>query len=165
MTVSGGKLTTFRLMARDALNAARHRLGELHFAQEAPILDVMSPEVESLLGVTAIPPAHRLRLLGRYGLQSTQIIASGRLTDLEFIPETPYLWAELRHAARAEGVVHLDDLLLRRIRLGILCPNGGLDLMDRIQAIAQPELGWDETRWQAEVDAYAYLWRSSYCFN
>jgi glycerol-3-phosphate dehydrogenase len=113
----------------------------------------------------AIPPAHRLRLLGRYGIQSTQIIVPGRLTDLEFIPESPYLWAELRHAARAEGVVHLDDLLMRRIRLGILCPNGGLDLIDRIQAIAQPELGWDETRWQAEVEAYARLWRGSYCLN
>jgi glycerol-3-phosphate dehydrogenase len=71
----------------------------------------------------------------------------------------------LRHAARAEGVVHLDDLLLRRIRLGILCPNGGLDLLDRIQAIAQAELGWDTARWQAEVAAYAGLWHRSYCFR
>jgi len=165
LTVSGGKLTTFRLMARDALKAARQRIGELRFEQEIPLLDVIPPQVEAFLGETSIPPAHRLRLLGRYGLQSAQIVAPGRPTDLEFIPETPYLWAELRHAARAEGIIHLDDLLLRRIRLGILCPNGGLDLMDHIQAIAQPELGWNESRWQAEVEAYARLWHGSYCLN
>ena len=129
------------------------------------MLDVIPPQVEALLAETAISPAHRLRLLGRYGLQSAQIVTLDRKADLEFIPETPYLWAELHHAARAEGVVHLDDLLLRRIRLGILCPNGGLDLIDRVRVIAQPELGWNDARWQAEVEAYARLWRGSYCLT
>jgi len=165
LTVSGGKLTTFRLMARDALKAVRRRLGELRFEQEAPLLDALPAQVEAQLAEVDLPPAHRLRLLGRYGVESTYIVKPGDGADLECIPGTPYLWAELRHAARAEGVVHLDDLLLRRIRLGIICPNGGLDLIDRIRAIAQPELGWDDVRWQAEVEAYANLWRQSYCFR
>jgi glycerol-3-phosphate dehydrogenase len=165
LTVSGGKLTTFRLMARDALKAARQQIGELRFEQEIPLLDVPPPGVEALLAKSDISPTHRLRLLGRYGGRAAQIVDTENPADLEFIPETPYLWAELRHAARTEGVIHLDDLLLRRIRLGILCPNGGLDLIDRIQAIAQPELGWDEPRWQAEVEAYTRLWRESYYFN
>jgi glycerol-3-phosphate dehydrogenase len=165
LTVSGGKLTTFRLMARDALKAAHQRLGKLHFEQEAPLLDAMPPQVEALLAETTLPPAQRLRLLGRYGVQSAKIVGTGHPADQEGMPGTPYVWAELRHAARAEGVVHLDDLLLRRIRVGILCPHGGLDLIDRIRAIAQPALGWDDDRWQSEVDAYDRLWRQSYCFR
>ena len=68
------------------------------------------------------------------------------------------LWAELRWAARAEGVVHLEDLLLRRVRLGLLLPQGGLPQMERIRSTVQAELGWDDPRWAAEVERYASLW-------
>jgi glycerol-3-phosphate dehydrogenase len=81
------------------------------------------------------------------------------------IPSTPYLWAELRHAARAEGVIHLDDLLLRRVRLGLLAPNGGMDLLPRIRAIVQPELGWGDLRWEKEVGEYADLWKRAYALS
>jgi len=72
------------------------------------------------------------------------------------------LWAELRWAARDEGVVHLDDLLLRRVRLGLLLPGGGVPILERVRAIAQPELGWDDARWLTEADAYAALWAQAY---
>ncbi|MDL1912853.1 FAD-dependent oxidoreductase, partial [Chloroflexi bacterium CFX6] len=81
------------------------------------------------------------------------------------IPNTHFLWAELRHAARAEGVIHLDDLLLRRVRLGLLAPNGGLDLLPRIRAIVQPELGWDDARWEKETSEYTALWTRAYGLN
>ena len=71
-------------------------------------------------------------------------------------------WAELVHAARHEAVVHLEDLLLRRVRLGFLLPHGGLDQMDRIRALAQPALGWDDARWASEQQAYAQLWSHAY---
>ncbi len=85
--------------------------------------------------------------------------------ELDVIPGTETLWAELRWAARSEGVVHLDDLLLRRVRLGIIAPQGGLLLMDRIRAIAQPELGWDDERWHVEAMNYARLWKESYSIH
>ena len=83
----------------------------------------------------------------------------------EFIPNTPYFWDELRLIARAEGVIHLDDLLLRRVRLGLLTPNGGQDLLPRIRAIVQPELGWDDVRWEKEVNEYTELWKRAYGLN
>ena len=58
--------------------------------------------------------------------------------------------------------VHLNDLLLRRVRLGLLVPNGGLDQMARIRSIVQPEFGWDNKRWEAEEKSYAELWRTAY---
>jgi glycerol-3-phosphate dehydrogenase len=82
--------------------------------------------------------------------------------DLRFVDGTIYLWAELRQAARAEAVVHLDDLLLRRVRLGLLTSKGGFDLMSRIRSIVQPELGWDDARWQQEERSYAALWDRAY---
>jgi glycerol-3-phosphate dehydrogenase len=78
------------------------------------------------------------------------------------IEDTPALWGELLWAAREEGVVHLEDLLLRRLRIGLLLPQGALAIMDRIRDVVQPELGWDDARWKAEVAAYQTLWAKAY---
>jgi glycerol-3-phosphate dehydrogenase len=81
---------------------------------------------------------------------------------LEPIEQLPNQWAELRWAAREEGVEHLDDLLLRRVRLGLLLPRGGRDLLGRIRNIVQPELGWSDERWQQEEATYLKTWQSYY---
>jgi glycerol-3-phosphate dehydrogenase len=161
LTVSGGKLTTFRIMARDALKAVRRHLGNIPFDPDVPVLDPLPPAAEELLANTHLPPSQCLRLLARYGVNaSTSFYAKGE--DMNAIPGTNYVWSELRQAAHGEGVVHLDDLLLRRIRLGLLLPNGGQDHMARIRLLTQPELGWDDTRWRKEVEAYKDLWKKSY---
>jgi glycerol-3-phosphate dehydrogenase len=72
------------------------------------------------------------------------------------------LWAELRWAARTEGIVHLDDLLLRRVRLGLLLPQGAIPWLAQIRHIVQPELGWDDHRWDVEARSYANQWRQNY---
>ncbi|MCX6035076.1 MAG: glycerol-3-phosphate dehydrogenase/oxidase [Chloroflexi bacterium] len=161
LTVSGGKLTTFRVMARDALITVRRHLGHIPFDPDIPVLDAISPEAEAACAASKFSPTQCLRLLARYGPRSAALFtASG--ADLQAVDGTIYLWAELRQAARAEGVVHLDDLLLRRVRLGLLAPNGGLDQMARIRSTVQPELGWDDSRWQAEEKSYAELWNHAY---
>jgi glycerol-3-phosphate dehydrogenase len=160
LTVSGGKLTTFRIMARDALKAARKYLGHITFDVNTPVLDAFPPEAELRLSDSTLHPAQQLRLLARYGIESISLFASDPAH--ESISSTPYLWSELRQAARAEGIVHLDDLLLRRVRLGLLAPNGGMDLLPCISAIVQPELGWDDARWDKEAISYAELWKTSY---
>ncbi len=164
LTVSGGKLTTFRVMARQSLKAVRRRLGALPFDPETPVLDPIPAEADALIGPSKLTAAQRLRLLARYGSAAAPLFAEAP-SDLEPICGTQYLWAELRQAARAEGVVHLDDLLLRRVRLGLLVPNGGLDQIGRIRGLVQAELGWEDARWQAEVDAYRQLLCKSYRFR
>jgi glycerol-3-phosphate dehydrogenase len=163
LTVSGGKLTTFRIMARDALKAARKYLGHVAFDVNTPVLDSFSPETDSLFKDSNLHPAQQLRLLARYGIESASLFTAD--CSHEFIPNTPYLWEELRQAAHAEGVVHLDDLLLRRVRLGLLATNGGLDLLPRICTIVQPELGWDDDRWAKEANEYTELWKRAYGLN
>lgn len=165
LTVTGGKLTTFRPMARDAFKAVRKRLGHIPFDSDVPVLDAFPPKVESMLANAKLSSTQGLRLLARYGMQSISTFMEASSTDLEQITGTPYLWAELRQAAQVEGVVHLDDLLLRRVRLGLLLPNGGIDLLPRIRVLVQPELGWGDARWEQEVREYTELWKRAYGIN
>lgn len=165
LTVSGGKLTTFRLMARDALKLVQKHLSNVAFSKEATILEVITSQVEEVFAMTPLTPAQRLRLLGRFGNHAASLVDSLEQPGLTQIPGTPYLWAELRHAAESEGVVHLEDLMLRRLRLGLVCQNGGLDLIDQIRRVAQPGLGWGDDKWEQEVMAYKNLWSSRYSFH
>jgi glycerol-3-phosphate dehydrogenase len=160
LTVTGGKLTTFRLMAHAALRAVGARLpGHADLHARHRVLNVPPPE----RCLTAdLDPATCLRIVGRYGGDAPSLISAAQPDDLERIGDTLSLWAELRWAARSEGVVHLDDLLLRRVRLGLTAPEGGTPWMDRIRSIAQPELGWPDTRWHQEVAAYTRLLKACY---
>jgi glycerol-3-phosphate dehydrogenase len=147
------------VIALDALRAVRDRLPEHpKIDRDVPVLDA----VDVALGEEGLTPAQRRRLLGRYGADAPTLVAAAQPGELVPIPGTAALWAELRWAARDEGVVHLDDLLLRRVRLGLLLPEGGGLIMGRIRAICQPELGWDDARWEAEEAVYRALWRASY---
>ena len=160
LSVTGGKLTTFRLTAHDALEKVKARLpGPRIFDAHQRMLD---PPPDQSTRHAELDRAAWIRLLGRYGAEAPDLVDAGRDEDLSQIEGTPSLWAELRWAARAEGVVHLDDLLLRRVRLGLILPQGGLPWINRIRDLVQPELGWDNHRWQQEVANYQRLWVNSY---
>jgi glycerol-3-phosphate dehydrogenase len=160
LTVTGGKLTTFQAMAHDALRIAGKRLrGSGKKKANDRVLD---PFDDSIASGTALPATIRLRLSGRYGREITQVLALMEKDEDWTIADTPHLWAELRWAARGEAVVHLSDLLFRRVRIGLTLPQGGVGELDHIRTIVQTELGWDDKRWATEVDAYRKLWRSTY---
>ena len=112
------------------------------------------------------PPARRdlapgvlRRLAGRHGARVKALLNAAHPGELECIPGTHTLWAELRWAARAEQVFQLDDLLLRRTRLGIQLPAGGAALLARVRAICQAELGWDDAQWETQERRYLAAWR------
>jgi glycerol-3-phosphate dehydrogenase len=161
LTITGGKLTTFRESAIMALHAIRERIpGILPPAADAAPLDAVVPLRER--AGSYLTPEQRQRLAGRYGADAQTLVDAAHRGELERIPDTPVLWAELRWGARMERVEHLDDLLLRRVRLGLLLPEGGAAHLPAIRAICQPELGWDDARWQAEEARYRALWQASY---
>jgi len=126
--------------------------------REERVLDPLPSETT----VCELPPELRLRLLGRYGSEACNLVEIAQQGELGAIGASPSLWAELRWAARAEGVAHLDDLLARRLRLAINLPGGGLNEMERIRAIAQPELGWEDKRWEEEAARYRRIWQAYY---
>ena len=159
LTVTGGKLTTFRRIALDALKIASKRIPQIR--EPSARVPVLSP-VNVPLGRADLSEAERRRLLGRYGNHAPALVAAAREGELERVPGAATLWAELRWAARTEGVVHLDDLLLRRTRLGLLLPNGGQDILPRVGAVCREELRWDDAAWREEARRYQRLWTMYY---
>jgi glycerol-3-phosphate dehydrogenase len=159
LTITGGKYTIFRVMARDVLRQASARLtGKPDFPTHHRVFDPLPVDLPPALHEAPNLPY----LLGRHGSELPALAAAAHSDEWTSIRGLPACWAELRWAARDEGVVHLDDLLLRRVRIGITLPNGGMDEIGRIRAIVQPELGWDDHRWMDEVDAYCETWARSY---
>jgi glycerol-3-phosphate dehydrogenase len=158
LTVTGGKLTTCRATAHAALRSLRTRIPALsRLDRDAPLFD---PAPDTLDARLSLPV--RTRLIGRYGAEAASVVAAARPGELEPVAGTSTLWAELRWAARAESPGRLDDLLLRRVRLGLMLPQGGAGILDRVRGICLEELGWDADRWRKEAEAYAALWRARY---
>jgi len=156
ITVTGGKLTTFRSSAVAALRRAAARVPELITAHaDAPLL--APPAAATVDALHDAPPELRARWIARYGDEATGVKSCAGPGEQLTIRHTGTAWAELRWACRSEQVVHLDDLMLRRTRLGLLLRRGAAELLPRVKAIAQKELGWSDTRWIVEVGAYRDL--------
>lgn len=155
VSMTGGKLTTFRLMAQEALAAAAGflRLPARHDLFRFQPAEVQDPRIQR---------AELRRLSGRYGARAQELLSATKEADLETIPGTLIKWCELRWAARHEKVRHLDDLLLRRTRWGFVLPQGGSQYLGRLETVAREELGWTRERWEAEVASYLELWRAAY---
>jgi len=156
ITVTGGKLTTFRRLAIDALKAAKPYLPQdTSINRKAPTFDEV-PE-KPLLGYGLTPPIWR-RLYGRYGKAAETIVRKAKPKDLSIVPGTHTLWAELPYVAQNEQIRHLTDLLLRRVRIGLLTPEGGKAYLKRIRKLCQNVLPWDRRRWKKEINTYLDHW-------
>jgi glycerol-3-phosphate dehydrogenase len=154
ITVTGGKLTTFRSTALQALRLAAARVPALRGLQpQAPVL-AAPPPATLHDALHDLPPALAARWLARFGVEAAAVLDASPDDELEPVAGTDVAWAELRWACRREAALQLDDLLLRRTRLGLLLPDGGSAVLPRLAPIVQQELGWDAARWQAESAAY-----------
>ncbi|HHM7062446.1 TPA: glycerol-3-phosphate dehydrogenase/oxidase [Pseudomonas aeruginosa] len=157
VTLAGGKLTTFRPLAVEVLQACAALLGRTVTDDGAAVFGACEGPLIDGLG-----SGQRRRLAGRYG---RDLVRLKRLVDTlgtDCVGASETLWAELAFASEAEMVLHLDDLLLRRTRLGLLLPGGGAAYLPRIRALCQARLGWDDPRWEREQQAYLDLWRRHY---
>jgi glycerol-3-phosphate dehydrogenase len=161
--ISGGKYTTYRLMARDAIDAvlgddARDRTSataELAIVGAAPRADL-----DRLAARLAIEPgmdaATAQSLVDRHGTEAADVLALGRERDLvrRLHPEHPFLEAEVAWATEHELAMSLDDILARRMRLAMTVRDRGASVAPRVAAIAGGILGWDAERQANEVAAY-----------
>lgn len=160
VTVTGGKLTTFRRLAWDALKAAKHFLPDVQLPdRKDSIFSKVPDRPDADFGLSE---QIWRRLFGRYGLAADTIVQTAAPEDLIEIPGTHTIWAELPYAARNEGVRHLDDLLLRRVRIGLLTRRGGKAYLKRIRKLCRDALPWDRRRWKKEIKGYVTLWKQSH---
>ena len=167
VTVSGGKLTTFRLIALDVLEKCREVLAlDKSVIQNQTLNDdhVFSNTAPTNTKFFTLPKALQQRLKGFYGRQLDTLLELAHEDDLAYVTDSNTIWAEIRFAARHEQVIHLDDLLLRRTRLGLILPDGAMTplISARLKQICQQELGWDEQKWQQEAQRYQDLWQRYY---
>jgi glycerol-3-phosphate dehydrogenase len=163
--IAGGKLTTYRVMARDAVDAAADSLEEEvreSITHRVPLLGASGFETRTnqrvaLARSSGLDIARIDHLLGRFGGLVDEVLGLVA-TRPELARPLPgaedYLAAEVVYAVTHEGARHLDDVLTRRTRISI-------ELFDRGTAAARPaaelmagELGWDEDRLEQEVDHY-----------
>jgi glycerol-3-phosphate dehydrogenase len=163
--VAGGKYTTYRVMAKDAVDAAVAGLPGVPESRTAhlPVVGAhrwdavrnAAPELAEGSGLSE--PAVE-RLLHRHGDQVADVLAliredPGLARPLAGAPD--YLTAEVVHAVTAEGARHLDDVLTRRTRVSIETPHRGVDSAPEVAALMAGPLGWDDERTAREVQHYA----------
>jgi len=161
--VSGGKYTTYRVMAEDSIDAilgtaAKTRpstTAELPIIGAAPRaeLDALAARLAKEWGIT---PEAALSLVDRHGTESTGVLELGRRHDLvrPLVDGFPYLEAEVAWAAEKELALSVDDILTRRIRLAPELRDRGESIVPRVAAIAGHVLGWDEERRAREAATY-----------
>ena len=159
LSITGGKLTTFRHMALELLEKARRYLPQLKLDWKAPAFDPVPQDWPNSHNATEPIQA---RVPGRYGSLAPAFMAEAHEDELTTIQGGETLWAELRWVAQHEMVEHLDDLLLRRVRLGLLLRNGGAEVKERIQKICMESLGWDQDTWEKEWQNYSDIIKASY---
>lgn len=160
VTVSGGKLTTFRLIALDVLKAAAKYLPHVNYHDHGQ--RIFSEATSGSEYFKLLDAQWQRRLLGFYGQQIDGVCECAKEEGWALVPGTQTFWAQLRFAARMEAVVNLDDLLLRRTRIGLCVPDGGAQFEEKIKHICQQEMHWDEDQWQAQWQAYQATWQRYY---
>jgi glycerol-3-phosphate dehydrogenase len=147
VTVTGGKLTTYRKMAQDTVDAVVTHLGESPRRRRCVTksLRLIGATTKARDPVALAQP--QARLLGRYGTEAAAVlaVADGRPELLEpALDGLPYTGAELVYAAREEMAQTLDDVLSRRTRAGIQRAHASMDAALAIATLIAPDMGWDE---------------------
>jgi len=162
--VTGGKYTTYRVMAQDAIDAAlgrdEARRRPSATAELALVGALPRPELDALasrLVVTdGLDGAVAARLVARHGSEAREVVALGKERGLlkRLAPDVEHLEAEVAWAARNELALSLEDILARRTRLAQERPDRAASMAPRAAEILGGELGWSGERRSAEVTAF-----------
>jgi glycerol-3-phosphate dehydrogenase len=165
VVVAGGKYTTYRVMAKDAVDEAVRALDAKvppSVTENVPLLGAegfaaMKNARYLLAQRYGIHVARVEHLLGRYGSLATEVlelVAADPSLGEPLTGAPDYLRAEIVYAASHEGARHLDDLLARRTRISIETFDRGIGTMEEAARLAAPVLGWSEDQVTREVEHY-----------
>jgi glycerol-3-phosphate dehydrogenase len=165
VSIAGGKFTTYRLMAKDVIDAAVENFprpvppsvtGELPLIG-ADGLPAVRASAQRLADDYGVPVASVEHLVARYGATAVEVlelIRADKSLGLALAPGSPYLRAEVAYAVTHEGALHVTDVLARRVRLLIESADSGASVAPEVAAIMAPLLGWNRRRRAAEVREY-----------
>ena len=165
VVVAGGKYTTYRVMAKDAVDEAVMALSGTiakSTTETIPLVGAVGyPAIWNRRGTLArdggLHVARVEHLLGRYGAMTLEILDLCREHPELREPldgAEDYLRAEIVYAASHEGAQHLDDVLARRTRISIEVWDRGVAAAEPAAQLMAGVLGWDDARVAEEVDFY-----------
>ncbi|MGW0518965.1 glycerol-3-phosphate dehydrogenase [Crossiella sp. NPDC003009] len=165
VAIAGGKYTTYRVMAADAIDAASPDLpGRImsSITDKVPLLGAdgyhaLVNQADQLGAKHGLHPYRVRHLLDRYGSLVHQVLATAEgnpelLRPLAGAPD--YLQVEIVYAAAAEGALHLEDALTRRTRISIEYPHRGVESAEAAARLMAGVHGWDDQRVAHEVEVY-----------
>jgi glycerol-3-phosphate dehydrogenase len=165
ITITGGKLTTYRRMASDTVDAASRVLGRRTHSQTKRLVLLGGEDFEP--PAEGGEPSLHEHLANRYGTESDHVLdlvagraipgddqsADRHLGDA-LVPGLPYLRAEAIRAVRDEMARTLDDVLSRRTRARLLARDASAAAAESVAELIAPELGWDAAETSRQVAAY-----------
>ncbi len=165
VAIAGGKYTTYRVMAADAIDAATEYIPARvapSITEKVPLLGAdgyfaLINQTEHVAAQQQLHPYRVRHLLDRYGSLIDEVLAmaAGRPDLLDPISEAPiYLKVEAAYAAAAEAALHLEDVLARRMRISIEYPHRGVDCAREVAEVLAPVLDWGDDDIDAEVANY-----------
>ncbi|HEX6255229.1 MAG TPA: glycerol-3-phosphate dehydrogenase/oxidase [Euzebyales bacterium] len=163
--VAGGKYTTYRVMAEDAVDAAAKKMPKAVPDSVTNQVRIVGAEGyhalrngrQQLASRSGLHVAVIDHLLGRYGSLVADILAlvDERPELGESLPGAEgYLAAEVVYAARAEAALHVDDVLERRTRISFEVADSGLEAAETVAHLMGDELGWDDETRRRELELY-----------
>lgn len=159
ISIIGGKLTTYRNLAEQAVDAAERLSGVNVEPCQTRSLSLpgaanLEEATKQLNSVTDLSPACVLRLLGIYGSRAVELteIARTEFADSYLDAEKTVLAAEVAYVIRNEMAVNLIDIVHRRMMVG-LRPDQGLSMADEIASIAADESGWNKVERERQLKA------------
>ncbi len=165
VSIAGGKFTTYRLMAKDVVDAAVEsfpRTVPPSVTGELPLLGAdglpaVRASAQRLADDYGVPVASVEHLVARYGstaVEVLELIRADKSLGGGLAGGGPYLRAEVAYAVTHEGALHVTDVLARRVRLLIETADSGASVAPEVAAIMAPLLGWNRRRRAAEVREY-----------
>jgi len=165
ISIAGGKFTTYRVMAADTIDAVAEGIGRpvpASCTSEIPLIgadgwEQLSQSAEKLASANGISTEMVERLLWRHGSGIVDVLAIAATNPelSETLPGDRYLAAEVVHAARHEGALHLDDVLARRTRISFENAERGVATAQIAGRLMSAELGWSPARLADEVRLWA----------
>jgi len=165
VSIAGGKYTTYRVMAADAVDLAAEDLPmriQPSCTDKVPLLGAdgyfaMRNQVDALASEYGLHPYRVRHVLERYGSMVRDVLEPGLAEPelLHTVPGAPdYLLAEIRYAVTHEGALHLEDVLTRRTRISIEYPHRGVDCATVVAELVGAVLGWSAATRRREIDQY-----------
>src|SRR5690606_1568321 len=165
VAIAGGKYTTYRVMAADAVDAAvvdvPERVQE-SITDKVPLVGAdgyhaLVNQADHLASDHGLHPYRVRHLLDRYGSLISDVLglAEGRPDLLKPIEAAPdYLRVEVVYAATDEGALHLEDVLARRTRISIEYPHRGVDSAEQVADLMAEVLGWTDEQRARAIEVY-----------